>query len=107
VAFLKVYLPLKAGLGLDVAASQASIGDGPIVPMKNLVPIYSVAGGIIDLIVLLAFALAGAVWWSVSSGHSEKNHNHVSPTRLFSPHVPPVPDRPVVKNPDLRMVPAG
>jgi len=60
VAFLKGYLPLKAGLGLDVAASQASIGDGPIVPMKNLVPVYFAAGDIIDLIVLLAFALAGA-----------------------------------------------
>jgi hypothetical protein len=57
--FLKLYLPLKAGLGLDIAASQGLNGEGPIVPMKNLVPLYIAAGGAIDLIVLLAFIIAG------------------------------------------------
>lgn len=57
--FLKLYLPLKAGLGLDIAATQGLSGEGPIVPMKNFVPIYLTAGGIIDLIVLLAFIIAG------------------------------------------------
>jgi hypothetical protein len=59
VGFLKLYLPLKAGLGLDIAASQGMSGEGPIVPMKNLVPLYTTAGGAIDLIVLLAFIIAG------------------------------------------------
>ena len=58
-AFLKLYLPLKAGLGLDIAASQSTMADGPIVPMKNLVPVYTMAGGIIDFIVLVAFVVAG------------------------------------------------
>jgi hypothetical protein len=57
--FLKIYLPLKAGLGLDFAASQGLSGEGPIVPMKNLVPLYITAGAVIDLIVLLAFIIAG------------------------------------------------
>jgi len=57
--FLKLYLPLKAGLGLDIAASQGLSGEGPIVPMKNLVPLYTTAGGAIDLIVFLAFIIAG------------------------------------------------
>jgi hypothetical protein len=57
--FLKLYLPLKAGLGLDFAASQASNGEGPIVPMKTFVPLYLTAGAAIDLIVLLAFIIAG------------------------------------------------
>ena len=57
--YLKLYLPLKAGLGLDIVASQGSTGEGPIVPMKSLVPFYSAAGGAIDLLVLLAFIIAG------------------------------------------------
>jgi hypothetical protein len=57
--FLKFYLPLKAGLGLDIAASQDLSGVGSIVPMENLVPLYTMAGTIIDLIVLLAFIIAG------------------------------------------------
>lgn len=59
VAFLKLYLPLKAWLGFDIAASQALTGEGPIVPMERLVPLYSIAGGAIDLLVLLAFIIAG------------------------------------------------
>ena len=57
--FLKLYLPLKAALGLDIAASQGMSGEGPIVPMKNLIPVYTTAGGAIDLIVLLGFIIAG------------------------------------------------
>jgi len=57
--FLKLYLPLKAGLGLDIAASQGLSEVGPIVPMKSFVPLYTTAGGAIDLIVLLAFIIAG------------------------------------------------
>jgi hypothetical protein len=57
--FLKLYLPLKAGLGLDFTASQGLSEEGPIVPMKNLVPLYTTAGGAIDFIVLLAFIIAG------------------------------------------------
>jgi hypothetical protein len=56
--FLKLYLPLKAVLGLDFAASQGMSGEGPIVRMKNLVPLYITAGAAIDLIVLLAFIIA-------------------------------------------------
>ncbi len=57
--FLKLYLPLRAGLGLDITASQDFMGEGPIVPMKNLLPLYITAGSIIDLMVLLAFIIAG------------------------------------------------
>jgi hypothetical protein len=57
--FLKLYLPLKTGLGLGSLASQGLSSEGPIVPMKNLVPVYTMAGGIIDFIVLLAFIVAG------------------------------------------------
>jgi len=57
--FLKLYLPLKAGLGVDMATSQGLGGEGLIVPMKNLLPVYTTAGGVIDLIVLLAFIIAG------------------------------------------------
>ena len=58
VLFLKGYLPMKAGLGLDLA-SQGVSGEGPIVPMKVFTPLYVTAGGAIDLIVLLAFVIAG------------------------------------------------
>jgi hypothetical protein len=58
--FLYLYLPLKANLGLGIAGSQGPGGEGPIVPMGRLIPFYLLAGGAIDLIVLLAFAIAGA-----------------------------------------------
>jgi hypothetical protein len=57
--YLKLYLPLKTGLGLGQVGSQGSGGEGPIVPASSLLPFYRVAGTAIDLIVLLAFAIAG------------------------------------------------
>ncbi|HVP24965.1 MAG TPA: hypothetical protein VMS81_03195 [Methanomicrobiales archaeon] len=57
--FLKLYLPLKASLGLDFSASRDLTGEGPIIPMRTFVPIYLTAGTAIDLIVLLAFVIAG------------------------------------------------
>lgn len=58
--FLYLYLPLRANLGLGMAGSQGSGAEGPIVSTGRLVPFYLLAGGAIDLIVLLAFAIAGA-----------------------------------------------
>jgi hypothetical protein len=60
MGFLYLYLPLKANLGLGMAGSQGLGGEGPIVPTAHLVPFYLLAGGAIDLIVLLAFIIAGA-----------------------------------------------
>ncbi|MDD1666356.1 MAG: hypothetical protein LUQ23_02325 [Methanomicrobiales archaeon] len=57
--FLRLYLPLKAGLGLGSAAVEGLGGEGPIVPMETLLPIYATAGGLIDLIVLLTFLIGG------------------------------------------------
>jgi hypothetical protein len=59
LGFLKLYIPLKAGLGLDFVAFPGLDGEGPIVPMKTFVPLYLTAGTAIDLIVLLAFVIAG------------------------------------------------
>jgi hypothetical protein len=57
--YLKLYLPLKASLGLGQLGSQGSGGEGPIVPTGSILPYYRMAGTAIDLIVLLAFAIAG------------------------------------------------
>jgi hypothetical protein len=59
LGFVKLYLPLKMNLGLGMAG-PGSGGEGPIVPAGHILPFYLMAGGAIDLIVLLAFIIAGA-----------------------------------------------
>jgi hypothetical protein len=59
IGFLKLYLPLKEGMGLGTMAAQGVGGEGQIVPMERLIPLYQMGGSAIDLIVLIAFAIAG------------------------------------------------
>jgi hypothetical protein len=59
IGFLKLYLPLKESMGLGTFATQGLGEEGQIVPMERLIPLYQMGGSAIDLIVLIAFAIAG------------------------------------------------